>query len=128
MAEFPYLIAIALIQQEENRAMPLGGKSIKEPIDLKNGPGEAGEKIALELLLRVLEISDKGFIRQAAKKESLLLVEMSMEIMQDQLPSLKSKWIQTGKTDQLIKELKRICENCWYITFEKYKGIQLSRC
>ena len=128
MAEFPYLIGIALIEEEGNRAMPLGGKSIKGPIEQTNCPGEAGEKIALEVLLRVMERSEKGFLRQAAGNKSFLLVEMSMKIMHEQLPSLKAEWIKTGKTDELMERLVRICENCWNITFEKHKGIQFSRC
>ena len=33
MSEFPYLIAIALIEEEGTRAMPLGGKSLQKQLD-----------------------------------------------------------------------------------------------
>ena len=49
MTDFPYLICIALIEQRGNRAMPLGGKSLKKPLDKISGPGITGKEIALEL-------------------------------------------------------------------------------
>ena len=128
MTEFPYLICIALIDQEGTRLMPLGGKSLKEPIDESKGPEAIGKEIALEVLLRVLGKSESCFLRQAAGKESFLLIEISIEDMQEKLPIMKADWIQTGDTEKLFSKLNKVCRNVWRLTFEKHKGIDFSSC
>ena len=52
MADAPYLIALALLEQNGERAMPLQGKSLREPLPADGDPGEVGQQQALELLLR----------------------------------------------------------------------------
>ena len=128
MSDFPYLVGIALIEQEGERAMPIGGKSLKGPINIEDGPGEAGKDIALELLLRVFERSQAGFIKQSAGKESLLLLEIPIEAIQERLPLLKSEWLSTGNYENLSSNLKGFCKSIWLINFEKHKGIRFSRC
>ena len=65
MASQDYLIAIALIEQNLVRAMPLGGKEIKDNLEEKENFEKLGEEVILNLLLRVFQRSDEG-----ASKES----------------------------------------------------------
>ena len=53
MASQDYLIAIALIEQNLVRAMPLGGKEIKDSIEEPENFKNLGEEVILNLLLRV---------------------------------------------------------------------------
>ena len=60
MASQDYLIAIALIEQNLLRAMPLGGKEVKENLDDPENFKKLGEEVVLNLLLRVFQRSDEG--------------------------------------------------------------------
>ena len=60
MADAPYLIALALLEQNGERAMPLQGKSL--PAD--GDPGEVGREQALDLLTRVWHRSDAGALNE----------------------------------------------------------------
>lgn len=71
--EFPYLIGVALIEEEGKRSMPIGGKSIPKAIGVSQDPGEKGNLIALELLIRVLQRSDKGYIKRCFKEFEALI-------------------------------------------------------
>ena len=51
MADAPYLVALALVELDGKRALPLTGKSQREASG--GEPGEAGRTLALELLLRL---------------------------------------------------------------------------
>ena len=108
--------------------MPLGGKSLKEPINKTIGPKEVGEKITLELLLRIMNRSNQGELRQVAGNKSLLLLEIPIKEMQEKLPSLNFDWNKTGDTQELIESLNEFCDGIWSITFEKYKGIEFISC
>ena len=55
MASQDYLIAIALIEQNDVRAMPLGGKEIKDNLNEDNNLHKLGEDVILNLLLRVFQ-------------------------------------------------------------------------
>ncbi len=123
MAYYPYLIALALIEQDGQRAMPIGGKSIKSSTNLLNGPGSDAEKIILEILLRVFQRTEKGCIARNAGDRSLLLIEMSMENMHQKLASIKAEWIESGDMMKLLSELKQYSKNIWSIYFIKHKGI-----
>ena len=50
MADAPYLIVLALLEQGGERAMPLQGKSLREPLPAGADPGEVGRQQALDLL------------------------------------------------------------------------------
>ena len=93
MTKSTYLVAIALINQNNNRLMPLGGKSLKEPLDV-NSPGGKSETIALELLIRIIQLTDYAPIARANDEQSLLLLEIEFESMQKKLPLIKEDWIQ----------------------------------
>ncbi len=123
MDVFHYLIALALIELDGKRAMPLGGKSLKEPIPLGTLPSNKAEKVSLELLLRLMELTDRGDLKKAAGNRSLLLVKIPMEPMQDKLPGIKSHWLETGNTDEFLAELKSLSQGLWSISFKRYEGI-----
>ena len=54
MSDFNYLVALALIEQNGNRLMPIGGKSLKEPFQEIDSPTNKIENIALEIFLRLM--------------------------------------------------------------------------
>ena len=126
MSDFNYLVGISLVESEGKRAMPLGGKSIKESIAPDNMPGEKAYEIALELLLRVLQKSEEGAIKRTSSDRSLIMAQISLEKMQDKLPLLKSEWLLTGDDEKFFLELKTICSFLWKINYVRYEGIKFS--
>ena len=73
MASQDYLIAIALIEQNDLRAMPLGGKEIKDNLDEDGNLNKLGEDVILNLLLRVFQRSDEGALKRVSEDKGLLL-------------------------------------------------------
>ena len=126
MASQDYLIAIALIEQNSIRAMPLGGKEIKENLEDKENFKKLGEEIILNLLLRVFQRSDEGALKRASEEKGLLLVHMHPKRMQKELPFIKSEWIRDGDTNQFIKYLSNLSREIWTTSFIKYKGIEFT--
>jgi len=123
MEEQKYLIGIALAEQNNKRIMPLGGKTFSG-VDSKNqAPTKEAEKILLDLLLRLFKRTTEGNLKISNDETGLLLAEISFESMQNNLPVIKSNWINTGNTDTLIEKLKSICFNLWSIKFKKHEGI-----
>ncbi len=104
--------------------MPLNGKSIDESIDIDLNSSHKVKEISLELLTRVLKQSEKGALKQAADDNSLLLIKISTNQMQDNLPAVKAEWIRTGNTEIFIKKLKQISEQVWGFNFIRYEGIK----
>ena len=119
-----YLVAIALIEQEGKRFIPIGGKSIKDSTTDQDILGSTAQTICLELLTRVLTKSNEAPICLANGENSLLLLQIPMEIMQENLPKIKSNWINTGDTCQLLSELKVSCKTIWTLNFRRYEGIK----
>ena len=76
MASQDYLIAIALIEQNLVRAMPLGGKEIKDNLEESENFKKLGEEVILNLLMRVFQRSDEGALKRASEEQGLLLVHM----------------------------------------------------
>ena len=74
MASQDYLIAIALIEQNNVRAMPLGGKEIKSKLEEEGNLNKLGEEVILNLLLRVFQRSDEGALKRVSEDKGLLLV------------------------------------------------------
>ena len=66
LADSPYLVAMALIDQQGRRALPLGGRSQKEVAPQGEAPEALGHALVLELLLRVWQRSDQGALQRAA--------------------------------------------------------------
>ena len=126
MANQDYLIAMALIEQNGIRAIPLGGKEIKD--DLKNidNFNKLGEEVVLNLLLRVFQRSDEGALKRAAEEKALLVVHMHPKRMQKELPFIKSEWIRDGDTNQFLKYLGNLSKEIWTATFIKYKGVEFT--
>jgi len=113
MADAPYLIALALLEQNGERAMPLQGKSLREPIPAGGDPGELGHQQALGLMLRVWQRSEQGPLRRAAGDHSLLLITVPIEALQEQVPALKAQWLNNGDTAGLLQELRQIASGVW---------------
>ncbi len=123
MAQNPYLIAIALIEQDGKRSMPLGGKSIPSPIyDIENSC-QLAEAISLELLVRVMQRSEKGLLRRIAGDKSLLLIQMPFDSMQEKLPLYKAAWIKSGNTEVFLEQLRKFTSGIWILDFQRYEGI-----
>ena len=126
MASQDYLIAVALIEQNSIRAMPLGGKEIKENLEEIDNFKKLGEEVILNLLLRVFQRSDEGALKRASEDNGLLLVHMHPKRMQKELPFIKSEWIRDGDTKQFIKYLSNLSKEIWTASFVKYKGIEFN--
>jgi hypothetical protein len=118
MADAPYLIALALLEQDGARAMPLQGKSLREPLAPGADPGEVGRQQALDLLVRVWQRSDTGGVRRASGETSLLLVTVPIEALQEQLPALKAQWLNSGDTPALLDALRSLGSGLWSLTLQ----------
>jgi len=126
MASQDYLIAIALIEQNGLRAMPLGGKEIKDNLDSIESFNKLAQEITLNILLRVFHRSDEGALKRASEDKGLLLVHMHPKRMQKELPFIKSEWIRDGDTAQFLKYLGNLSKEIWTASFVKYKGIEFT--
>ena len=123
MEEQKYLIAIALAEQNNKRLMPIGGKTFTGVDSENKPPTKEAEKILLDLLLRLFKRTNEGNLKISNDETGLLLAEISFESMQNNLPLIKSDWINTGNTDTLIDELKSISSNLWSVKYKKHEGI-----
>ena len=123
MEENKYLIAIALAEQNNKRIMPLGGKTFKKVEESSQAKEKEAEKIILDLLLRLFKKATEGNLKISKNDYGLLLAEISFERMQKYLPIIKSNWVNSGDTVELINKLKTICTNLWSIQHEKHEGI-----
>jgi hypothetical protein len=125
VADTPYLVALALIEQEGRRASPLAGRSQKEVAAEGEAPDELGRALVLELLLRVWQRSDEGLLKRAAAAESLLLVELPMERLPEDLPVLKAAWLNSGDAEAFRKGLQGMSPRAWTIAVEKFQPVSL---
>jgi hypothetical protein len=130
MAESPYLVALALVEQEGRRILPLTGKSrpaatatASATATVPADPGEEGKTLALELLLRLWQRSDEGALRRAAGEASLLLVELPLEVMSEELPILKATWIRSGDTAAFQERLATLVTRAWRISIARYEPV-----
>ena len=115
-----------LEEQNSVRAMPLGGKEIKDNLEETDHFKKLGEEVILNLLLRVFQRSDEGALKRASEDNGLLLVHMHPKRMQKELPFIKSEWIRDGDTQQFIKYLSNLSKEIWTATFVKYKGLEFT--
>ena len=125
MASQDYLIAIALIEQNNVRAMPLGGKEIKGKLDEEDNLKNLAHEVILNLLLRIFQRTDEGPLKRVSEEKGLLLVHMHPKRMQKELPFIKSEWIRDGDTNQFLKYLGNLSKEIWTASFVKYKGVEL---
>jgi hypothetical protein len=126
MAESPYLVALALVEQEGRRILPLTGKSLPTATataTVPADPGEEGKTLALELLLRLWQRSDEGSLRRAAGEASLLLVELPLAVMSEELPILKATWIRSGDTAAFQERLATLVARAWRIAIARYEPV-----
>ena len=126
MADTPYLIAMALFDQQGRRALPLAGRSQAEVAPIGEAPQLLGHALALELLLRVWQRSDEGSLQRAAGLYSLLLVELPMERLPEDLPAIKAAWLKTGDTEAFKVALQAMSSRGWTIAVEKFKPVLLN--
>ena len=127
MADAPYLIALALLEQDGRRAMPLQGKSLREPLAADGDPGELGRQQALDLLVRVWQRSDQGPLQRAGDDNSLLLITVPIEALQEQLPALKARWLNSGDTAALLQELGALASGVWRLGLEPRQPLTYQR-
>ena len=123
MQEQKYLIAIALAEQNNKRLMPLGGKTYSGVNPSNQVPEKEAEKIVLDLLLRLFKRTTDGNLKISNDNTGLLLAEIKFESMHNNIPIIKSNWINTGDTEKLLETLKSICSNLWSIQYKKHEGI-----
>ena len=126
MASQDYLIAIALIEQNNARAMPLGGKEVKLDIDVEENFKKLSEDVTLNLLLRLFQRSDDGPMKRISGEKGLLLVHMHPKRMQKELPFIKAEWIRDGDTNQFIQYLSNLSKQIWTASFVKYQGVEFT--
>ena len=126
MASQDYLIAIALIEQNNERAMPLGGKEVKLDIEEKENFKKLSEDVTLNLLLRLFQRSDDGPMKRISGEKGLLLVHMHPKRMQKELPFIKAEWIRDGDTNQFIQYLSNLSKQIWTASFVKYHGVEFT--
>ena len=126
MADTPYLIAMALFDQQGRRALPLAGRSQAEVAPIGEAPQLLGHALALELLLRVWQRSDEGSLQRAAGLYSLLLVELPMERLPEDLPAIKAAWLKTGDTEAFKVALQAMSSRGWTMAVEKFKPVVLN--
>ncbi len=91
MSAAPCPIALALLEQDGRRALPLQGTSLRQPLAAGVDPGKEDQRQALELLARVWQRSEDGPLRLAAGPSSLLLATLPIEALMDQTPLLKAR-------------------------------------
>ena len=115
MADAPYLVALALVEIQGRRALPLNGKSRSAGAIGEESPGEEGRALALELLVRLWQRSDEGPLRRLAGQSSLLLLEMPLEPLSLQVPPLKAAWLAGGDTDALLVQLRQLASRAWSV-------------
>ena len=115
VADAPYLIALALLEQQGERAMPLQGKSLREPIGAGEDPGIVAEQLLYGLLLRIWQRSDQGPLQRSAAEHSLLLVQVPIEALQTTLPSLKAAWVSDGNVEALLGKLAEVASGIWRV-------------
>jgi len=127
MADAPYLIALALVEQNGARAMPLQGKSLRQPLPPGADPGEVGRQQALELLVRVWQRSEDGSLRRAAGGQSLLLAAVPIEALAEQLPALKAAWLNSGDSAALLDGLAELGSGLWAVSLEKREPLRFER-
>jgi len=126
LAEAPYLVALALLEQEGQRALPLNGKSLPVTAAEAPDPGDDGRTLVLELLLRLWQRSEAGALRRAAGEPSLLLVELPLEALQEQLPRLKARWVGGGATADFHAELSTLAIRGWTVSIARYEPVRFT--
>ena len=78
-------------------------------------------------MLRIWQRSSEAPIQRAAGDNSLLLLEMPLELMSEQLPLLKASWIAGGDTTDVLERLGALVSRGWRMVFAKYEPVSYQR-
>ena len=125
MADAPYLVALALVELNGKRSLPIAGRSQGGTAARLGDPGQEGLGLALELLLRLWQRSDEGPLQRACGETSLLLVEIPLAEMSDLLPGLKARWLADGNSEVFLANLQALAQRGWRVVFTKYEPVAL---
>jgi len=125
MADAPYLVALALVEFNGKRSLPIAGRSQSDAAARLGDPGQEGLSLALELLLRLWQRSDEGPLQRASGETSLLLLEIPLADMSEQLPVLKARWLADGNTEVFQAGLQALAQRGWRVLFAKYEPVTL---
>ena len=123
MSDSRFIVAIALLDQQGKRLMPLTGKSTPKYQDYDEMISQTGKELVSQLLTRVLELTDELPIKRAGSTKSLILVDIDMLVMNEHLAVEKSKWLNTQDTITFLSSMFNISNRLWTISFEKGSGI-----
>lgn len=124
-----------MMEQNNKRAMPIAGKSLSAELSMStielnssdsNQLFDQASNLAFELLLRIWKRTDDGPLRRASGQDSLLLVEIPMNALPEELPSLKSQWIRFGDDAIFTSALRDKIVRGWTIDVEKHKPISFA--
>jgi hypothetical protein len=126
MADAPYLVCLALVDQDGQRRLPVAGKSQAHATAPGDAPGAEARSLVLELLIRLWQRTDQGAIARACGEDSLLLLELPLEWMSNELPSLKAAWINGGATESLLIGLQEHTIQGWRVSMAKYEEPRLT--
>ena len=135
MSDSNFLIALAMMEQNNKRAMPIAGKSLSAELSMStielnssdsNQLFDQASNLAFQLLLRIWKRTDDGPLRRASGQDSLLLVEIPMNALPEELPSLKSQWIRFGDDAIFTSALRDKIVRGWTIDVEKHKPISFA--
>jgi len=127
MADAPYLICLALVNQGGSRSMPLGGRSQKQNLPPGESPEDLAHVLALELLLRIWQRSDDGPLQRAGSSTALMVVELQMERLPEDLPKIKADWLNSGDTAAFQAALKSITLRGWSLSIDKFRPVALNK-
>jgi len=125
MADTPYLVALALVEFNGQRSLPITGRSQSAAAARLGDPGQEGLNLALELLLRLWQRSDGAPLQRACGETSLLLLEIPLADMSEQLPVLKARWLADGNTEVFQAGLQALAQRGWRVLFAKYEPVTL---
>ena len=125
MADAPYLFALALVELNGKRSLPIAGRSQSAAAVHHGDPGHEGLGLALELLLRLWQRSDEGPLQRAAGETSLLLVEIPLAEMSEKLPVLKARWLADGDIEAFQAGLQALAHRGWRVVFAKDEPVSL---
>ena len=125
MADAPYLVALALVELDGKRSLPIAGRSQSAAAAQQGDPGQEGLSLALELLLRLWQRTDGGPLQRACGDTSLLLVEIPLDEVSDKLPILKARWLADGDNEAFQAGLQGLAQRGWRVVFAKYEPVTL---
>ena len=126
MADAPYLVALALFEQNGRRALPLAGRSQAQAAPEGETPTALAHTLALELLLRIWQRSDDGPLQRVVVPEALLVVELPMERLPEDLPQIKADWLNSGDSAAFLAALQTMGLRAWRLSIEKFRPVALT--